>query len=393
VSDALPWCRWGSVSGISFLGTLLAEQGALAPAARTLRMAVRVSPPGRQPVHTLSMLASLELRLGDRRAALGALRALLGHAPAGGPASAGELWPEYGALAQPLPSPAGGRGWLPPERWDVHGEAAARATLYAQQFPAREACRDRPLLLHSLGDRRSGWGMGSMLHELSAALSLAVRERRTLVLPDDDQWWYAHEDCRPKGFMCYFEALSSCTEGDSRDVLSSAMFSTATQARPTPAVPLQCTAVPCRPRPGFVRPSFARGLAGPSGRTRGETGCDWPGDSGVPRFPQTRSDDTLFVPQEFRARGLLWWRAQLMSLIWRPRPHLLAYVAQRRTALGWPAPPGAGGPPPPVVAMHVRRGDKGGGGRAGRLVVPMSAYIVALDAVQAVPTRPADVSG
>jgi hypothetical protein len=40
------------------------------------------------------------------------------------------------------------------------------------------------------------------------------------VLPLDDQWWYAAQDCTPSGFACYFQPLSSCTEADSLDVVS-----------------------------------------------------------------------------------------------------------------------------------------------------------------------------
>lgn len=232
--------RWLSVSGVSFLGTLLAEQNQTEAAIRTLSMAVRLSPARHPPVHTLSMLAALQLRVGRPRHALVALRTLLGHVPAdtwnrGVLSGRAGIWREYGTLGDSSPQAHPG-DWLAESRWDVAGDEAARDLLHSLQFPPREQCKGRALMLHSLGDRKSGWGMGSMLHELAAALSLAVREQRTLVLPSDDQWWYAAEDCRPQGFGCYFEALSSCVEGDSTDVVrSSDIMGPALQVSSPPA--------------------------------------------------------------------------------------------------------------------------------------------------------------
>ena len=158
--------------------------------------------------------------------ALSALYPLLGHVPAviaGGKAAP---WPEYGLLTA-----AGGKeayerlgGSVP--HWGGQGgdrivEAHNLASeLEALQFP-KAGCRGRPLMLHTLGDRNSGWGMGSMLHVMSLALASAYAHNRTLVLPDKDEWWYADEACRPRGFGCYFEPISSCRQGDSTDIVGS----------------------------------------------------------------------------------------------------------------------------------------------------------------------------
>jgi len=62
------------------------------------------------------------------------------------------------------------------------------------QFPPN--CRGRPLMLHSLGDRTSGWGMGSMVHELSLALASAYAQNRWFVTQSvyaytPASWWFA----------------------------------------------------------------------------------------------------------------------------------------------------------------------------------------------------------
>mmetsp|Transcript_1602 Transcript_1602/g.4854 ORF Transcript_1602/g.4854 Transcript_1602/m.4854 type:complete len:200 (-) Transcript_1602:231-830(-) len=76
----------------------------------------------------------------------------------------------------------------------------------------------------------------------------------------------------------------------------------------------------------------------------------------------------LWMPQEYREHGLLWWRSQLLHAVWRPRRHVREYVEGQKKKLSWPDEES-------VCAIHVRRGDKGGGGRAGRLVVDMPVYI------------------
>ncbi len=48
-----------------------------------------------------------------------------------------------------------------------------------RQFPG--SCRGRPLMLHTLGDRASGWGMGSMMHEFAVALAAAYAHNRSVL--------------------------------------------------------------------------------------------------------------------------------------------------------------------------------------------------------------------
>lgn len=53
----------------------------------------------------------------------------------------------------------------------------------------------------------------------------------------------------------------------------------------------------------------------------------------------------------------------------------MQHVESRRAALGWPRAKDGAGAASRVLAVHVRRGDKGGGGRAGRIVVDIDTYI------------------
>jgi len=63
---------------------------------------------------------------------------------------------------------------------------------------------------------------------------------------------------------------------------------------------------------------------------------------------------------------------------------VLRHIAGRRAALAWPQQRAAGRAEPGaqlVLAVHVRRGDKGGGGRAGRIVVDMATYVEQLESL------------
>mmetsp|Transcript_36639 Transcript_36639/g.57229 ORF Transcript_36639/g.57229 Transcript_36639/m.57229 type:complete len:561 (+) Transcript_36639:107-1789(+) len=308
--------NWGSASAISFLGTLFYEMEQFDLSRRVLLLAIRRNTE-RPQVNTLSMITTVLMKLGRRGEAIQYYGKLLGHFPASFVNRRWFIWPEYGILAsdpETYPSatvklPASVWHWQPTDKARAHAAELFWENIERLQYPTR--CKGRKLLLHSLGDRKSGWGMGSMLHELSVALALAYKLGRTLVLPDKDEWWYSAEDCVPQGFGCYFKPLSTCRESDSTDVLKSRSLMQEKQ--------------------------------------------------------QQQHDSQQFIPDSFRSFGLLWWRSQLMAWIWRPLPHVQQHVQERKRAMGWPK--------DEVLAVHVRRGDKGGGGRGGRLVVDMSVYL------------------
>ena len=62
------------------------------------------------------------------------------------------MWPELGLLA--VPARAFDPDWARPGPATLARVRRLASQLDALQFPGRAACAGRPLLLHSLGDRR-----------------------------------------------------------------------------------------------------------------------------------------------------------------------------------------------------------------------------------------------
>lgn len=109
----------------------------------------------------------------------------------------------------------------------------AQAMIRANQQPADDLsavgakktdkwCHKRKLLVLQLGradgktgrvdQELHGFGLGAAMHVLSVALSYGVRYNRTIVLPDQDSWWYTDPAvCKSRSFMCYFEPVSPCS--------------------------------------------------------------------------------------------------------------------------------------------------------------------------------------
>jgi hypothetical protein len=59
-----------------------------------------------------------------------------------------------------------------------------------------------------------GFGLGAAMHVLSVALSYGIRHNRTVLLPDNDSWWYTDPAfCKARSFMCFFEPISPCSTG------------------------------------------------------------------------------------------------------------------------------------------------------------------------------------
>jgi hypothetical protein len=207
-------------------------QGRYAEAEGAFTISIRLGA-SRPPIHTMSMLVSTCLSANKPVRAHTVYTSLLGHSPTAGVSMWGSgggglrsIPVEYGVLrvatgldpraglhAQSGGEERGGRGGggggdgYGDERGAGDGyvnvrqfrslleagmgprgelERQVEEEIRANQFPVR--CDGRALLLHSLGDRKSGWGMGSMLHELVVALSQALRLGRTLVLPRNDEW-------------------------------------------------------------------------------------------------------------------------------------------------------------------------------------------------------------
>ena len=56
-----------------------------------------------------------------------------------------------------------------------------------------------------------------------------------------------------------------------------------------------------------------------------------------------------FVPEKYRAHGLLWWRSQLLAFVLRPTTATQLAISEARVALGLSQ---------PYIGMHIRRGAK-----------------------------------
>jgi hypothetical protein len=189
--EYLQFVGWTSVSSLSFLGTLLFEQGRFAEAEGAFKLSIRLGARN-PPIHTMSMLVSTALRRGNRAHAQAVYAALLGHsvtvrraATVGTVGDARAIPLDFGVLqinvagqrGTGLVGESGGDGYAQRLAPRAHSRGQGglgggrevervlvEAEIRAQQFPS--VCAGRPLVLHDLGDRKSGWGMGSMMHEL-----------------------------------------------------------------------------------------------------------------------------------------------------------------------------------------------------------------------------------
>lgn len=139
-------------------------------------------------IHHISMLSTAFLRSNQHTKALSTLRELLGHVPASIQSGQIVTWPEYGLFsafhgdAYVLPRGVPHWGGSGSQREDAG--IKIKAELQALQFP--QVCEGRPLMIHHMGDRASGWGMGSMVHELLLALASAHAYNRCVYVPAYD---------------------------------------------------------------------------------------------------------------------------------------------------------------------------------------------------------------
>jgi hypothetical protein len=140
------------------------------------------------------------------------------------------------------------------QRRKARADAAhVQKLLHRQQFPPKDQCASAPLLVYVLSGAKGGVGLGCEFHGLALALATALQRNRTLVLATS-RWWLAGrggsgvEDARgveggwvrggsgklewvcgghggggagasASGFECFFEAVSSCSVKDSRDLV------------------------------------------------------------------------------------------------------------------------------------------------------------------------------
>ena len=159
-----------------------------------------------------------------------------------------------------------------------------RRALRALQRPAN--CKRARLMVYY----HQSSGLASELHKLALALSMALMTNRTLVVAESRGWGYSDPAvCGNKTVTCHMHELNTrCREEDAGD----------------------------------EAPDFLEGK------------CCWMNDSlvthaaRVMRVNQTTIEQHKLsmyyktVPARFAARGLFWWRAQLVSFLFTPRAHM-----------------------------------------------------------------------
>eukprot|EP00741_Cyanophora_paradoxa_P008079 tig00001254_g7818.t1 len=162
---------------------------------------------------------------------------------------------------------------------------------------------------------------------LVGAFTYAAVHGRTLVVASPDEWMWA-PGCAGKTFECYFEPVSTCSEADVWPSRSEVLLSSLTEGD----------------RVVYMNPSQ----------------YDW-------NFPDYTLNEIracrhfipyawcrywYMVPDHFRDRGVLWWKAQIARYLFKPLPRVLQAIQATKTAVQWEL--GYS----PRICVHVRRGDK-----------------------------------
>lgn len=174
------------------------------------------------------------------------------------------------------------------------------AELDARQFASADTCAGKRAVIFSF-DSFKRYGFATALHHISLALLYARDTGRVLVLRNPDEWIYSSPSCR-HGFECYFASISSCTEES-----------------------LQAE----RPR-----------------------GSLHEGNENDAVVLYTSAGVTYDVVSKRGAQyRTLWWRANVMRWLLRPRDAFLLHIDAFRKEHRWADDTG-------VIGMHVRHGDK-----------------------------------
>lgn len=208
-------------------------------------------------------------------------------------------------------------------------EAAAARFLWEHQHPA--ACSERKALVYM--HDRAYWGFAANVHFMTVAFNYALAFNRTFLSMESDHWNYGGRDCR-YGWQCYFQPLSSCSEGDVWEPYT----------------------LPIRLDHWWDYRGYLYRVDTQGARTLyyGNVDGPWQEVIGNRRGPHG-GPVRHWIPELFRHKGLLWWRAQLTRYLMRPKGWVLGYINERRAALALPISPLAARG---VVGLHVRRGDK-----------------------------------
>ena len=167
------------------------------------------------------------------------------------------------------------------------------------------------------------FGLGAQVHLLSLVAAYAFGTGRTLVAAEEDEWWYAGDDCVGASYHCYFEPLSPCTVHGKHGVANG----------------LDVRKLPLIGEHNEIRDRLVLASIEAEGWLKSSNG-----------YRQS-------VAPRYAAMGLLWWRTQLISRIFRPREFVQAHARAVANQIQWPHPWDSvelGR----IVGVHVRHGDK-----------------------------------
>jgi len=186
--------------------------------------------------------------------------------------------------------------------------AAMQNMIWKKQHPPD--CTKAKLYLYRY--QAPGQGVASVIHTLSAALGLALRNNFVMVPVGDFHYAERMKDCAEANLDCFFHSITNCTLYD---------------------------VDPDEPKVEGTR----------------ELGFDFPQNVRV--IENMRAAGGLragALPLQYHWKGKRWWRAQSLKYFFRPRPWLLNYLDEQKMKI-FPD----GKIPRPIVLIHVRfRGPK-----------------------------------
>eukprot|EP01097_Dermamoeba_algensis_P009431 TRINITY_DN662_c1_g3_i1.p1 TRINITY_DN662_c1_g3~~TRINITY_DN662_c1_g3_i1.p1 ORF type:complete len:315 (-),score=62.47 TRINITY_DN662_c1_g3_i1:91-1035(-) len=154
-------------------------------------------------------------------------------------------------------------------------------------------------------------GMGSTFHTIASALAVASNTNRTLVISELGETFASPDKCAQFGVLtCYMQPISSCTPKDITNLPSDQIGQFGNISATDKRVLIILESYPC------------------------------PYDA---------------LPNEYKHKGVYWWKAQSARYLSRPRESLLKFVDEQKKII---FKSNNEEMPHPIISIHVRHGDK-----------------------------------